>query len=70
MEDHGASAPVVLVQGYLADGRSRENQSGKLLSAALRQLAARPSVRASMAHRTAAMSAFPWPSAAVSPYRL
>ena len=35
-EDHGAGAPVVLVHGYLADGRSWEKQEAALLAAAYR----------------------------------
>jgi non-heme chloroperoxidase len=35
-EDHGAGAPVVLVHGYLADGRSWEKQETALLSAGYR----------------------------------
>jgi len=35
-EDHGAGAPVVLVHGYLADGRSWEKQETALLAAGYR----------------------------------
>ena len=35
-EDHGAGAPVVLVHGYLADGRSWEKQERVLLQAGYR----------------------------------
>jgi alpha/beta hydrolase fold len=35
-EDHGTGAPVVLVHGYLADGRSWEKQETALLSAGYR----------------------------------
>jgi non-heme chloroperoxidase len=35
-EDHGAGAPVVLVHGYLADGRSWEKQETALLTAGYR----------------------------------
>lgn len=35
-EDHGAGAPVVLVHGYLADGRSWEKQEAALLAAGYR----------------------------------
>ena len=35
-EDHGAGAPVVLVHGYLADGRSWEKQEAALLTAGYR----------------------------------
>jgi len=35
-EDHGAGAPVVLVHGYLADGRSWEKQETSLLAAGYR----------------------------------
>jgi non-heme chloroperoxidase len=35
-DDHGAGAPVVLVHGYLADGRSWEKQEADLLAAGYR----------------------------------
>ncbi len=35
-EDHGAGMPVVLVHGYLADGRSWEKQETALLTAGYR----------------------------------
>jgi non-heme chloroperoxidase len=35
-EDHGAGSPVVLVHGYLADGRSWEKQEAALLTAGYR----------------------------------
>ena len=35
-EDHGTGAPVVLVHGYLADGRSWEKQEAALLAAGYR----------------------------------
>jgi len=35
-EDHGAGSPVVLVPGYLADGRSWEKQEAALLAAGYR----------------------------------
>ena len=35
-EDHGAGSPVVLVHGYLADGRSWEKQEAALLAAGYR----------------------------------
>ena len=35
-EDHGTGAPVILVHGYLADGRSWEKQETALLSAGYR----------------------------------
>src|SRR6201987_1161229 len=35
-EDHGSGAPVVLVHGYLADGRSWEKQEAALLAAGYR----------------------------------
>ena len=35
-DDHGAGAPVVLVHGYLADGRSWEKQEAALLSGGYR----------------------------------
>ncbi|MER5698088.1 alpha/beta fold hydrolase [Streptomyces mirabilis] len=35
-EDHGAGPPVVLVHGYLADGRSWEKQEAALLTAGYR----------------------------------
>src|SRR2546430_1643619 len=35
-EDHGAGAPVVLVHGYLTDGRSWEKQEAALLTAGYR----------------------------------
>ena len=35
-EDHGTGAPVVLVHGYLADGRSWEKQETALLAAGYR----------------------------------
>nr|WSY48776.1 alpha/beta hydrolase [Streptomyces sp. NBC_00886]WSY57488.1 alpha/beta hydrolase [Streptomyces sp. NBC_00886] len=35
-EDHGSGAPVVLVHGYLADGRSWEKQEAALLTAGYR----------------------------------
>jgi len=35
-EDHGAGTPVVLVHGYLADGRSWEKQETALLAAGYR----------------------------------
>ena len=35
-EDHGAGTPVVLVHGYLADGRSWEKQEAALLAAGYR----------------------------------
>jgi non-heme chloroperoxidase len=38
-EDHGAGLPVVLVHGYLADGRSWEKQEAALLSAGYRVIA-------------------------------
>jgi non-heme chloroperoxidase len=38
-EDHGAGVPVVLVHGYLADGRSWEKQEAALLGAGYRVIA-------------------------------
>jgi pimeloyl-ACP methyl ester carboxylesterase len=38
-EDHGAGPPVVLVHGYLADGRSWEKQEAALLAARYRVIA-------------------------------
>jgi pimeloyl-ACP methyl ester carboxylesterase len=43
-DDHGAGAPVVLVHGYLADGRSWEKQETALLSAGYRADLARITV--------------------------